>query len=161
MTAKDIVAELKKLGSAQTKKTWMNHGAQEPCFGVKVADMKKIQKRVKKDYLRSSYLRHDGTVGYRCPGEPEAHYQTKGGKYEDVAGRKCLCNALLANIGMGQLRPDGSVEPALVTAGLDAASLKSFLVEGSLNYTAGDVIHYLLGPAGLIGPRTEHHRMKG
>ena len=50
MTAKDIVAELKKLGNAQTKKTWMNHGAQEPCLGVKVGDMKKIQKRVKMDY---------------------------------------------------------------------------------------------------------------
>lgn len=50
MIAKDIVAELKKLGTAQTKKTWMTHGAQEPCFGVKVEDMKKIQKRVKMDY---------------------------------------------------------------------------------------------------------------
>lgn len=50
MTAKDIVAELKKLGTAQTKKTWINHGAQEPCLGVKVGDMKKIQKRVKTDY---------------------------------------------------------------------------------------------------------------
>ena len=50
MTAEEIVAELKELGTAQTKKTWMNHGAQEPCFGVKVEDMKKIQKRVKMDY---------------------------------------------------------------------------------------------------------------
>src|SRR5262245_1714465 len=50
MTAKDIVAELKQLGNAQTKKTWMNHGAQEPCLGVKIEDMKKIQKRVKMDY---------------------------------------------------------------------------------------------------------------
>src|SRR6266850_55845 len=50
MTAQDIVAELKTLGTAQTKKTWMNHGAQEPCFGVKIGDMKKIQKRVKMDY---------------------------------------------------------------------------------------------------------------
>ncbi len=50
MTAKDIVGELKKLGTAQTKKMWMTHGAQEPCFGVKVEDMKKIQKRVKMDY---------------------------------------------------------------------------------------------------------------
>src|ERR1051325_4473803 len=50
MTDKDIVAELKKFANAQTKKTWMNHGAQEPCLGVKVADMKKIQKRVKMDY---------------------------------------------------------------------------------------------------------------
>src|SRR5882762_860524 len=50
MTAKEIVAELKKLGTAQTKKMWMTHGAQEPCFGVKVEDMKKIQKRVKMNY---------------------------------------------------------------------------------------------------------------
>src|SRR5512134_2162560 len=50
MTAKNIIAELKKLGNAQTKKTWMTHGAQEPCLGVKVEDMKKIQKRVKMDH---------------------------------------------------------------------------------------------------------------
>lgn len=50
MTAKEIVAELKKMATAQTKKTWLTHGAQEPCLGVKVEDMKKIQKRVKMDY---------------------------------------------------------------------------------------------------------------
>ncbi|MFO0813982.1 MAG: DNA alkylation repair protein [Gemmatales bacterium] len=50
MTAEDIVNELQKYATAQTKKTWMAHGAQEPCLGVKVADMKKIQKRIKMDY---------------------------------------------------------------------------------------------------------------
>jgi len=30
---------LTKLGNVQTKKTWMTHGAQEPCLGVKVEDM--------------------------------------------------------------------------------------------------------------------------
>ena len=50
MNATEVVAELKKLGTAQTRKTWMTHGAQEPCLGVKVEDMKKIQKRVKMDY---------------------------------------------------------------------------------------------------------------
>lgn len=50
MTVQDIVAELRKFSNAQTKKTWMTHGAQEPCLGVKVEDMKKIQKRVKVDY---------------------------------------------------------------------------------------------------------------
>ena len=50
MTAKEIIAELKKFGTEQTKKMWMKHGAQEPCLGVKVEDMKKIQKRVKMDY---------------------------------------------------------------------------------------------------------------
>ena len=51
MTAKDIIAELTKLGTAQAKKNWItNGGAKEPCLGVKVADMKKNQKRVKLDY---------------------------------------------------------------------------------------------------------------
>lgn len=50
MTVEEIVSELRQLGTAQTKKTWMTHGAQEPCFGVKVEDMKKIQKRVKTNY---------------------------------------------------------------------------------------------------------------
>ena len=51
MTAKDIVAELTKLANAPAKKNWMNNGgAKEPCLGVKVEDMKKIQKRVKTDY---------------------------------------------------------------------------------------------------------------
>lgn len=50
MTAKEVLAELKKLGSEQTKKTFLRHGAREPVFGVKVGDLKVIQKRVKKDY---------------------------------------------------------------------------------------------------------------
>ena len=50
MAAREIVAELKKLGNDRTKKMWMNQGAEEPCLGVKVEDLKKIQKRVKMDY---------------------------------------------------------------------------------------------------------------
>jgi 3-methyladenine DNA glycosylase AlkD len=50
MTAKQIVEELKVLGSESIKKVLRNHGVQEPFFGVKVGDMKKIQKRIKKDY---------------------------------------------------------------------------------------------------------------
>jgi 3-methyladenine DNA glycosylase AlkD len=50
MTAKDVLAELKKLGSEQTKKTLMRHGAREPLFGVKVGDLKVIQKKIKKDH---------------------------------------------------------------------------------------------------------------
>ena len=50
MTAHDVVAELKTYATGQTKKTWMNHGAKEPCLGVKIEDMKKIQKRIMMDY---------------------------------------------------------------------------------------------------------------
>ena len=45
MTAQEVLAELKKLGSEQTKKTFLRHGAQEPFFGVKVADLKGSRRR--------------------------------------------------------------------------------------------------------------------
>jgi 3-methyladenine DNA glycosylase AlkD len=50
MTANEIVAQLKALGSDGYKKVLANHGAKEPCFGVKIEELKKIQKKVKKDY---------------------------------------------------------------------------------------------------------------
>lgn len=51
MTAKEILSELKALGSESYKRLMMkNHGVKEPCFGVKIGDMKKIQKRIKKDH---------------------------------------------------------------------------------------------------------------
>ncbi|UYQ94608.1 DNA alkylation repair protein [Chitinophaga horti] len=59
-TAASILAELEKLGTAQTRKTWLNHGAQEPIFGVKVQDMKVIQKREKKNYPLSMELYRTG-----------------------------------------------------------------------------------------------------
>lgn len=50
MLAADIVAELERLGSPSIKKVLMKHGAREPFFGVKVEDLKKIQKRIKVDH---------------------------------------------------------------------------------------------------------------
>ena len=49
-TAKEILKELKGYGHAPTKKTYMTLGAKEPLFGVKAGDLKKIQKRLKKDH---------------------------------------------------------------------------------------------------------------
>jgi 3-methyladenine DNA glycosylase AlkD len=50
MNAKQILAELKPLGNEGYKKILLNHGVREPCLGVKIEEMKKIQKRIKKDY---------------------------------------------------------------------------------------------------------------
>ena len=50
MTAKEILAELKPLGSESYKKMlFKNYGVKEPCFGVKIGDLKKIEKRIKRD----------------------------------------------------------------------------------------------------------------
>jgi 3-methyladenine DNA glycosylase AlkD len=50
MTAEEIVKQLKPLGTDSYKNVLKKHGIQEPVFGVKIEDLKKIQKRVKKDY---------------------------------------------------------------------------------------------------------------
>lgn len=48
-TAKEIIEELKSLGSESAKKVLIKHGAKEPFYGVKVEDLKKIQKRIKNE----------------------------------------------------------------------------------------------------------------
>jgi 3-methyladenine DNA glycosylase AlkD len=50
MTADEIVDQLRPLGRDSYKKVLLNHGIQEPVFGVKIEDLKKFQKRIKKDY---------------------------------------------------------------------------------------------------------------
>jgi NAD(P)H-dependent flavin oxidoreductase YrpB (nitropropane dioxygenase family) len=68
-------------------------------------------------YLRQAYRRPDGSIGWRCPAEPQAAYLAKGGAEGDLAGRKCLCNALLATAGLALADGRGGREPALVTSG--------------------------------------------
>ncbi len=48
--ASQIVEELRGLGSESIKRTLIKHGAKEPFFGVKIEDLKKIQKRIKTDH---------------------------------------------------------------------------------------------------------------
>jgi 3-methyladenine DNA glycosylase AlkD len=48
--AEAIVKELRSLGTESTKRTLMRHGAPDSIFGVKIEELKKIQKRGKKDH---------------------------------------------------------------------------------------------------------------
>lgn len=95
-------------------------------------------------YLRHVYKKSDGSLGYRCPAEPVEAYLRKGGQVEDTIGRKCLCNALMANIGFPQHQRNGYVEKPLVTAGDDLRDLSRLVRSGQLSYSAEDVIRYLL-----------------
>jgi len=92
-------------------------------------------------YLREPYEREDGSLGWRCPGEPQQLWLDKGGDPGATAGRKCLCNALTANVGFAQRRPEGGVEPDLLTCGDAIGELAGF----SPGYTAAAVIGQLLG----------------
>lgn len=96
-------------------------------------------------FLRTPYRKADGSIGYRCAAEPEVAYIAKGGKPTDTVGRKCLCNALIANVGMPQLLPDGTTELPLITLGDDYTNISRFCDADHIDFTAADVVHKLLG----------------
>ena len=60
MTTTAILQELEAYGDERTKKTLLRHGAKEPFFGVKVADLKKILKKTKKNHALSLALYQTG-----------------------------------------------------------------------------------------------------
>jgi nitronate monooxygenase len=101
-------------------------------------------------YLREAYRTPSGTIDYRCASEPVSVFVAKGGTAEDAAGRKCLCNALMANIGHPQTRQGKHTEQGLVTSGDDLTEIARFLAPGATSYTAADVIAKLLGPASPV-----------
>ncbi|RLD41805.1 MAG: DNA alkylation repair protein [Bacteroidetes bacterium] len=60
MDFQEVMTELEAVGNEQTKKTLIKHGAREPFFGVKVSDLKKIVKKIKKDHNLSLELYNSG-----------------------------------------------------------------------------------------------------
>lgn len=64
-TAKDVMDELRPLGSESYRKVMRNHGVPDPLFGVKIEHLKKVQRRVKKDYRLSLDLYDAGNYDAR------------------------------------------------------------------------------------------------
>lgn len=60
LTFDEVMNKLQDLGTEQTKKTFLRHGAKEPFFGVKIGDLKKLVKDVKKDQELVLALYHSG-----------------------------------------------------------------------------------------------------
>jgi nitronate monooxygenase len=95
-------------------------------------------------FLREAYRRTDGTIGYRCPAESVATFTAKGGLASDSVGRKCLCNALVSNVGMPQELADGRQELPLITLGDDVSGIGRFCTADHPDYSAADVIRILM-----------------
>jgi len=95
-------------------------------------------------YLRTPYIREGGDIGYRCASEPAEIYVRKGGAVEDTVGRKCLCNALTANVGLAQTRRSGYTELPLVTLGSDLGGARALLREHPNGWTAGEAVAWLI-----------------
>ena len=60
MTATEVMQLLESYGDANTKKTFMKHGAKEPLFGVRIGDLKKILAKTKKNHELSLALYQTG-----------------------------------------------------------------------------------------------------
>jgi len=94
-------------------------------------------------YLRHLYKLETGQMAYRCPAEPLQDWLKKGGQAFETDGKKCLCNALFADVGLGQNQKWGP-ESYLLTAGDDFNNLTRILKPGQMTYNAAEVISYLL-----------------
>jgi nitronate monooxygenase len=150
----DLKRELLSRAAAGTAKVFTDPLASPTGFPFKVAQLESTlseftiytaRKRVcDLGFLREAYAKPDGSIGYRCSAEPEACYTLKDGKPGDSVGRKCLCNALLSNIGLAQIRKDLPAELPLVTVGDDLNNAARFLPPGHNTYTAADVIDSLM-----------------
>ena len=95
-------------------------------------------------YLREPAISETGRTIYRCPSEPDDQFIKKGGAVEDIDGRKCLCNGLMSNIGLPQVRRDGYVEAPIVTLGSDIEGAKVLLKNHPDGYGADDAVKWLL-----------------
>lgn len=106
-------------------------------------------------YLRTPYTDPEmGRVGYRCPAEPVEDWLKKGGEIEATVGRKCLCNALCANVGLPQARKVRTksgesqiyVEDKFITIGDDVNFARQFLrqdSDGKWSISASEIVDYL------------------
>lgn len=109
-------------------------------------------------HLRVPYLRPNGAVGYRCPSEPVHMYLRKGGDATDTASRSCLCNALLANVGLGQTRrASGYTEDPLVTLGSNLDGVHAMLQRHPQGWSAAQAVTWLLARQ----PRSRDSRLDG
>ena len=73
MTTQEILNQLKEFGNEQTKKVLTRHGALEPFYGVKVQDLKKIQKKVNRT-CRQAGQKHKLALELYDTGNSDAMY---------------------------------------------------------------------------------------
>jgi nitronate monooxygenase len=106
-------------------------------------------------FLRQGYRRDDGSVGWRCPGEPVQSFVRKGGRESETLGRKCVCNGLMATVGLPQHRRVSGIELPLITSGNDVQNILQFLPsKDAEEYSALNVIDQLLATQCIVSSNT-------
>lgn len=95
-------------------------------------------------YLRTPKIDEQGKTRYVCASEPEKKYLDKGGDAADLVDRLCLCNGLMAAIGLGQERADGYHEAPLLTLGSSTNEVAEMLKLYPDGWSAADLVRTLL-----------------
>ncbi len=93
--------------------------------------------------LRQLYKTPEGKIGYRCPAENEEAFARKGGDRSLSSEARCLCNALMANVGLGMKYAGGYLEKPLLTVASQLESLRRLIRKAGFDYTAADVVRFL------------------
>lgn len=106
---------------------------------ISCQEIYKSRKRVcNLGYLVELYEK-DNVLGTRCPAENIENYVRKGGDINKTINKACLCNALFAKIGLSS--PN---EMPIITTGYDFSVVKLLVKKHGLNYTAKNVVDYIL-----------------
>jgi NAD(P)H-dependent flavin oxidoreductase YrpB (nitropropane dioxygenase family) len=85
---------------------------------------------------------------HRCPAGPIETYIKQRGLERNTDERRCLCNGLLACVGLGQVKEiHGEVveEPAIVTLGNHLDGVRRLSRQGQVHYRVEDVVADILG----------------
>jgi NAD(P)H-dependent flavin oxidoreductase YrpB (nitropropane dioxygenase family) len=88
--------------------------------------------------LRTMFEEPDGSIGYRCPGEPVAAYLKKLGTLGETRGARCICNSLLSAAGLGN---EG--EAPIVTLGDDIGFLSALMARPGDSYGVVETLAFL------------------
>lgn len=95
-------------------------------------------------YLRTPKIDAEGNIRYVCASEPDHKWLDKGGDPAELVDRLCLCNGLMASIGLGQERGDGYHEAPLLTLGSSTNEVAEMLKLFPNGWTAEDLVRTLL-----------------
>lgn len=111
-TVPQVLAELKKKGSEQTRKTYARHGIDVPMFGVSVADLKTIAKQIKGNQALALELYDSGNYDAMYLAGMVANGSQMSKKQLEHWAKSTTCEALC-----------GSIVPAVVVESPHAREL--------------------------------------
>lgn len=106
-------------------------------------------------YLREAYQTPEGRIGFRCASEPIEQYLAKGVKPPTPRGASACATPFWRRWGWGSYRKTATAKLPLVTSGDDLERIGRFVRQFGTEYSARDVVAYLLGTPASSQPEAQ------